>query len=66
MPHMRKQTTSSIINNSSVAAHAAGFGDALYSAAKSAIESYGRLAAAELAPSGIRVSASAPRHPSSV
>lgn len=60
VPHMKKQRTASIINNTSIAAHRAGFGDALYSAAKSAMESYGRLAAMELAPDGIRVNAIAP------
>lgn len=60
VPHMKKQRTASIINNTSIAAHRAGFGDALYSAAKAAMESYGRLAAQELAPHGIRVNAIAP------
>ena len=60
VPHMKKQRTASIINNTSIAAHRAGFGDALYSAAKAAMESYGRLAAMELAPDGIRVNAIAP------
>ena len=60
VPHLRQQTTSSIINNSSVAAKKAGFGDALYSAAKAAIDSYGRLAAMELAPQGIRVNSISP------
>lgn len=29
-PHMKKQRTTSIINNTSIAAHRGGFGDALY------------------------------------
>lgn len=60
VPHMKKQRTASIINNTSIAAHRAGFGDALYSAAKAAMEAYGRVAAMELAPHGIRVNAIAP------
>ena len=60
IPHMKQQRTASIINNTSIAAHRAGFGDALYSAAKAAMESYGRVAAMELAPHGIRVNSIAP------
>eukprot|EP00041_Stephanoeca_diplocostata_P015225 m.289561 g.289561 ORF g.289561 m.289561 type:complete len:298 (+) comp19968_c0_seq1:84-977(+) len=60
VPHLMKQRTSSIINNSSVAAKKSGFGDALYSAAKSAMDAYGRVAAMELAPQGIRVNSLSP------
>jgi NAD(P)-dependent dehydrogenase (short-subunit alcohol dehydrogenase family) len=60
IPHLKKQETSSIINNSSIAAKKAGFGDALYSAAKAAMDSYGRVAAMELARHGIRVNSVSP------
>ena len=59
VPHMKKEQTSSIINNSSVAAKA-GFGDVLYSAAKAAMDGYGRAAAMELAKFGIRVTSVSP------
>ena len=59
-PHLKKQQTSAIINNSSVAAKRPGFGDALYSAAKGAVDSYGRLAAMELARDGVRVNGISP------
>ena len=60
VPHMKKERTSSIINNSSVAAKKAGFGDVLYSAAKAAMDGYGRAAAMELAKFGIRVNSVSP------
>jgi NAD(P)-dependent dehydrogenase (short-subunit alcohol dehydrogenase family) len=60
VPHLKKQQSSSIINNSSIAAKKAGFGDALYSAAKAAMDSYGRVAAMELARFGIRVNSVSP------
>ena len=60
VPYMKKERTSSIINNSSVAAKKAGFGDVLYSAAKAAMDGYGRVAAMELAKHGIRVNSISP------
>merc|ERR1740129_1163921 len=60
VPHMKKQPRSSIINNSSIAAKRAGYGDPLYSAAKAAMDSYGRAAAMELAKDGIRVNSVSP------
>jgi len=60
IPHLKKQERSSIINCSSVAAKRAGFGDAIYSAAKAGIESYTRVSAMELAKYGVRVNCIAP------
>jgi len=60
IPHLRKQERSSIINNSSIAAKRAGFGAAAYSAAKAAVDAYGRTAAMELAKDGIRVNSVSP------
>ena len=57
IPHMlATNRPCSIINNSSIAASKAGFGSALYSASKAAMNAYTRTAAMELAPRGIRVS----------
>jgi NAD(P)-dependent dehydrogenase (short-subunit alcohol dehydrogenase family) len=50
----------SVINNSSIAAHRAGQGGLVYSAAKAAVSHITRLAAVELGPSGIRVNAISP------
>ena len=56
IPHMiASPGPCSIINNSSIAASKAGFGSALYSASKAAMNAYMRTAAMELAPQGIRV-----------
>mmetsp|Transcript_92072 Transcript_92072/g.210801 ORF Transcript_92072/g.210801 Transcript_92072/m.210801 type:complete len:291 (-) Transcript_92072:202-1074(-) len=60
VPHLKKQPTAAIINNSSVAGLKAGFGDVLYSAAKAAIDGYTRSAAMELARHGIRMNSIAP------
>merc|ERR1719498_1501542 len=60
LPHLMKQQTSSVINNSSVAAKKAGFGDCLYSAAKAAMDGYTRVAAMELAKHGVRVNCVSP------
>lgn len=60
LPHLKTQQTSSIINNSSIAAKKAGFGDALYSAAKSAMDSYSRVVALEMAKHGVRVNSVSP------
>lgn len=60
VPHLRKQTRSSIINNTSIAAKRAGYGSAAYSAAKGAMDAYGRVAAQELARDGIRVNSISP------
>mmetsp|Transcript_89536 Transcript_89536/g.261704 ORF Transcript_89536/g.261704 Transcript_89536/m.261704 type:complete len:293 (+) Transcript_89536:69-947(+) len=60
LPHLVKQQTSSIINNSSIAAKRAGYGDPLYSAAKAAMDSYSRMAAMQLAPQGVRVNTVSP------
>ena len=54
-PHLKHRRTASIINNSSIAAVRPGFGAAPYAAAKAAIDAYGRSAAMELAPHGVRV-----------
>ncbi|CAE7751996.1 unnamed protein product [Symbiodinium necroappetens] len=60
LPHLVKQPTSSIINNSSIAAKKAGFGDPLYSACKGAMDAYSRVAAMQLAPRGVRVNCVSP------
>mmetsp|Transcript_89645 Transcript_89645/g.254135 ORF Transcript_89645/g.254135 Transcript_89645/m.254135 type:complete len:294 (+) Transcript_89645:77-958(+) len=60
LPHLKERQTSSIINNSSIAAKRAGYGDALYSAAKAAIDGYGRVAAMQLAKHGVRVNSVSP------
>eukprot|EP00928_Gymnodinium_smaydae_P043952 TRINITY_DN29359_c0_g1_i1.p1 TRINITY_DN29359_c0_g1~~TRINITY_DN29359_c0_g1_i1.p1 ORF type:complete len:333 (-),score=80.00 TRINITY_DN29359_c0_g1_i1:355-1353(-) len=60
VPHLKKQQTSSVIGNSSVAAKKAGFGDPLYSAAKAAMDGYTRVAAMELAKHGVRVNTISP------
>merc|ERR1719277_611753 len=60
LPHLKSRQTSSIINNSSVAAKRAGYGDALYSAAEAAVDGYGRAAAQELAKHGVRVNSVSP------
>jgi len=60
LPYLKRQQTSSIINNSSIAAKKAGFGDALYSAAKSAIDAYGRVVAMSMAKHGVRVNSVSP------
>lgn len=60
LPHLTKQQTSSIINNSSIAAKKAGFGDPLYSACKGAIDAFSRVAAMQLAPQGVRVNCVSP------
>ena len=57
---MRGAGGGSIINNSSIAAHRAGQGGIVYSAAKAAVSHVTRLAAGELGPSGIRVNAISP------
>ena len=57
---MREGGGGAIINNSSIAAHRAGQGGIVYSAAKAAVSHVTRLAAAELGPAGIRVNAISP------
>ena len=57
---MKPQGGGSIINNSSIAAHRAGQGDVLYSAAKAAVSHVTRLAGVQLGPFGIRVNAISP------
>ena len=59
-PVMRDQGSGCIINNSSIAAHQAGQGGYLYSAAKAAVSHVTRLAAVELGPHGVRVNAISP------
>jgi len=60
-PHLaRSGPHGSIINNSSIAALRPGFGAAPYAAAKAAIDAYGRSAAMELLPRGIRVNSVLP------
>jgi NAD(P)-dependent dehydrogenase (short-subunit alcohol dehydrogenase family) len=59
-PAMREAGGGSIINNSSIAAHRAGQGGIVYSAAKAAVSHVTRLAAGELGPAGIRVNAISP------
>ncbi|CAE7291231.1 unnamed protein product [Symbiodinium pilosum] len=60
LPHLTKQSSSSIINNSSIAAKKAGFGDPLYSASKGAMDAFSRVAAMQLAPKGVRVNCVSP------
>ncbi|CAJ1348312.1 unnamed protein product [Effrenium voratum] len=60
LPHLTKQPTSSIINNSSIAAKKAGFGAPLYSACKGAMDAFSRVAAMQLAPKGVRVNCVSP------
>mmetsp|Transcript_1029 Transcript_1029/g.1102 ORF Transcript_1029/g.1102 Transcript_1029/m.1102 type:complete len:293 (-) Transcript_1029:12-890(-) len=60
IPHMKAQGSGSIISNSSVAAKRPGFGTALYSATKSAMDAYSKVAAMELAKYGIRVNMVSP------
>jgi len=57
---MKPQRSGCIINNSSVAAHRAGQGGYLYSAAKAALSQITRLAGVELGAHGIRVNAISP------
>ena len=57
---MRGTGGGSIINNSSIAAHRAGQGGLLYSAAKAAVSHVTALAGAQLGPDGIRVNAISP------
>jgi NAD(P)-dependent dehydrogenase (short-subunit alcohol dehydrogenase family) len=57
---MRDAGGGSILNNSSIAAHRAGQGGLLYSAAKAAVTHITRLAAADLGRHGIRVNAISP------
>lgn len=57
---MRERGGGSIINNSSIAAHRAGQGGLVYSAAKAAVSHVTRLAAAQLGHHGIRVNAISP------
>ncbi len=61
-PIMQAQSSGSIINTSSIAAHtvAAGGRLALYGAAKAAVAHYTRTLACELGPKGIRVNCIAP------
>jgi NAD(P)-dependent dehydrogenase (short-subunit alcohol dehydrogenase family) len=62
VPTMQSQSSGSIINTSSVAAHSVAGGGrlALYGAAKAAVAHYTRNLAAELGPQGIRVNCIAP------
>lgn len=60
LPYLKQRQTSSVINNSSIAAKKAGFGDALYSASKAAIDGYGRAASMQLAKFGVRVNSLSP------
>lgn len=60
LPYLTKEQTSSVINNSSIAAKRAGYGDPLYSAAKAAMDGYSRAAAMQLAPRGVRVNTVSP------
>jgi len=60
LPHLTKQQTSSVINNSSIAAKKAGFGDPLYCASKAAMDGYTRAAAMELSKKGVRVNTISP------
>mmetsp|Transcript_20540 Transcript_20540/g.24897 ORF Transcript_20540/g.24897 Transcript_20540/m.24897 type:complete len:295 (-) Transcript_20540:1109-1993(-) len=60
LPYLKKQEHASIISNSSVAAKRPGYGTALYSATKSAMDAYSRVAAQELAKYGIRVNMISP------
>eukprot|EP00405_Crypthecodinium_cohnii_P014660 CAMPEP_0206454254 /NCGR_PEP_ID=MMETSP0324_2-20121206/21027_1 /ASSEMBLY_ACC=CAM_ASM_000836 /TAXON_ID=2866 /ORGANISM="Crypthecodinium cohnii, Strain Seligo" /LENGTH=294 /DNA_ID=CAMNT_0053924691 /DNA_START=68 /DNA_END=952 /DNA_ORIENTATION=+ len=60
LPHLKQQQTSAIINNSSIAAKKAGFGNAIYSASKAAMDGYSRAAAQELAKFGVRVNTVSP------
>jgi NAD(P)-dependent dehydrogenase (short-subunit alcohol dehydrogenase family) len=57
---MKPRHGGSIINNSSIAAHRAGQGGYLYSAAKAAVSHVTRLAGVELGAHGIRVNAISP------
>jgi 3-oxoacyl-[acyl-carrier protein] reductase len=59
---MKSQSSGSIINTSSVAAHSVARGGrlAIYGAAKAAVAHYTRNLAAELGPHGIRVNCVAP------
>lgn len=62
VPIMKSQSSGSIINTSSVAAHSVARGGrlAMYGAAKAAVAHYTRNLAAELGPHGIRVNCVAP------
>ena len=57
---MKPRHSGCIINNSSIAAHRAGQGGYLYSAAKAAVSHVTRLAGVELGPHGVRVNAVSP------
>ena len=60
IPHLEARGGGSIINNSSVAAIRDNQGDLLYSAAKSAVTHYSKLAGTRLGPKNIRVNVISP------
>lgn len=60
VPHMKKRGGGSIINNASTAGHRTGHGPVLYSTAKAAVLHLTRVAAMQLAPTGIRVNSISP------
>ena len=60
-PIMKRQRSGSIINNGSVAAHAAGYSSSMvYSAAKAAVVQFTRCVAMELGEYGVRVDSVSP------
>lgn len=60
IPHMKKRGGGSIINNASTAGHRTGHGPALYSIAKAGVLHLTRVAAMQLAGTGIRVNSISP------
>ncbi|TPJ18889.1 SDR family NAD(P)-dependent oxidoreductase [Mesorhizobium sp. B2-7-3] len=60
LPHLRRQRSGHIIFITSIAGRAPSLGAALYSAAKHAVEGFASSLAAEVAPTGIKVTAVAP------
>jgi NAD(P)-dependent dehydrogenase (short-subunit alcohol dehydrogenase family) len=60
-PHMRRQSSGSIINNRSIAGRLAGFSSSMvYGAAKAAVIHFTKCVAMELGESGIRVNSISP------
>ncbi|MBZ9761809.1 SDR family NAD(P)-dependent oxidoreductase [Mesorhizobium sp. CA8] len=60
LPHLRRQWLGHIVFITSIAGRAPSLGAALYSAAKHAVEGFASSLAAEVAPTGIKVTAVAP------
>lgn len=60
VPHMKRRGGGAIVNTSSISALQSGYAPLCYSVAKAGVLHYTRVAAAELAPLGIRINAVVP------